>query len=96
MAFTDTRAYQFRYVTSIPISLPASPAERQGLIAEADEIWLVVRPDVEKAGLNIALIQAQHSGGVSVPIGGVTVASAPGFRIIFKRGTDGAWSRAPG
>jgi hypothetical protein len=87
----STNTFQFDYLTSVHMFLPPTVAERQELIAEADEIWPVIRPDVEKAGLSIATIVAQPSRG---SIAGVPVAVI-GFAVTFKRGTDGTWSRTP-
>lgn len=86
-----TNTFQFNYLTSVHMFLPPTVAERQELIAEADEIWPVICPDVEKAGLSIAVIGAQPSRG---SVAGVPLAVI-GFAVTFKRGTDGAWSRTP-
>lgn len=86
-----SRNFQFDYLTDVHMFLPPTVAEKQELVAEADEIWPVIRPEVEKARLDIAVIGAQHSRG---SIAGIPVAVI-GFAVTFKRGTDGTWSRMP-
>jgi hypothetical protein len=91
----DSLAYRFSYLTSLPLSLPIKPSELPAITAEADEVWAVIRPEVEKSGFNLALIESQTSLGVGYPSGGSTVTSAHGSSFTFKRGMDGTWSRVP-
>jgi len=91
----DTPIYMFKYLTSLPISLPATPAERAAITADIDEVWQVVRPDAEKSGAKLADVTAQTSLGTSVPSGGVIVTTAHGFGFQFKRDAAGTWSKVP-
>jgi hypothetical protein len=93
----DTPAYQFRYSTELLATWPATPAERSALIALDEEIWTVIRPDVEKAHLRAASIDAERALGaaanayVAVTGGGVT---GLGFGVTYRQGADGVWSKA--
>ena len=59
----DYTFYQFSYLTTLPLSLPMTPSQRDAAAAEADDIWLVIRPEVEKAGFKLAHIGSQTSLG---------------------------------
>jgi hypothetical protein len=89
----DFTFYRFSYLTSLPLSLPMTPSQRDAAAAEADDIWPVIRPDVEKAGFRLAHIESQTSLGTTIPQGSVTITSAHGACFYFKQGADGAWSR---
>jgi hypothetical protein len=92
----DTPAYQFRYATDLLVTWPATPAERSALIAQDEEIWTVIRPDVEKANLRAASIDAKHAVSTAgrafaaATGGGVT---GLGFGVTYRQGADGVWSR---
>ena len=89
----DSTFYQFSYLTNLPLSLPMTSSQRDAAAAEADEIWEVIRPDVEKAGFKLAQIGSQTSLGTTIPQGNVTITSAHGSCFSFKQGADGTWSR---
>jgi hypothetical protein len=46
-----------------------TPAQRDAAAAEADEIWAVIRPDVEKAGFRLAEIGGQTDVAKGLPFG---------------------------
>ena len=78
----DSTCYDFSYLTSLPLSLPMTPQQRDAAATEADEVWAVIRPDVEKAGFKLAHVGSQNS-----------IASAHGACFSFKQSDDGTWSR---
>lgn len=91
-------AYRFSYLTSLPLDVPVKPSQLPAIAAEADEIWRVIRPDVEKGGFTLARIDSQTSFGTTVPswlpFFGPTLSNiAHGSSVTFKRARDGTWAR---
>ena len=74
-------ALMFSYQTDLSIE------DKAALQREADEIWPVLRPDVEKAGLTAAVISANEN-----PTGGV-VKQNRGYNFVFEKSPDGRWSQ---
>jgi ankyrin repeat protein len=97
----DSAYYRFSYLTSLPLDMPISPSQRPAIAAEADEIWGVIRPDVEKTGFTLAEIGSQTSFGTKVPtylpfFGPTVTTFAHGSSFWFKRARDGTWARLAG
>ena len=82
--------YDFTYLTGLPLSLPMTPSQRDAAAAEADEVWAVVRPDVEKAGFKLAHIGSQTDLGKGYPSVGY---SAHGTCFAYEQDSDGTWWR---
>jgi len=78
--------YQFRYATDPLATWPATPAEMSALIALDEEIWTVIRPDVAKAHLRAASIDAERALG--------TAGRPRIWRHPEVRGPMAFWSRA--
>jgi hypothetical protein len=62
--------------------------DKAALQHEADELWAVVRPTVEKAGLTAAVLSANEK-----PTGGNHLKHNRGFNFVFEEGPDGHWSQ---
>lgn len=84
--------YNFSYLTSLPLSLPMTPSQRDAAAEEADEIWAVIRPDVEKAGFRLAEIGGQTEVAKGLPFGNVGY-SAHGSCFAYEHDADGTWWR---
>jgi hypothetical protein len=83
LAFTkDPPALMFSYRTDISID------DKVALQREVDEIWPLVRPDVERAGLTAAVISANEG-----TTGDGLVKHNRGFNFVFEKAPDGTWSR---
>jgi hypothetical protein len=83
LAFTKgPSALMFSYRTDISID------DKLALQREADEIWPLVRPDVERAGLTAAVISANEKA-----TGGL-VKNNRGFNFLFEKAPDGSWSQS--
>jgi hypothetical protein len=76
-------ALMLQYQTSLPID------DVPSLEREADEVWSVFRPDVEKAGLVRAIV------GPTTEPKGFLVTTSTSYNFVYARGADGAWSRRP-
>lgn len=89
-------SYYLRYMTKLPVSVPTTPAQKAAVTAEADEIWLVIRPWVEKQGFHLAEIDAAPSlGGPVVPMvsHGMFIAGSTSYAVstCYNQAMDGTW-----
>lgn len=64
-----------------------APGDRQGLEADIAELWEAFRPDAEKAGLDLAVIQANL-----VPKGMLS-SERVSAAYVWRRKADGSWAR---
>ena len=72
-------AVELQYETELKVS------DLAALRKEADEVWEVFRPDVEKASEKSAIVSAVEKR----PPGVVT--RSEGYNFVFEKRADGAW-----
>jgi hypothetical protein len=77
----DAPALMLKYQTDLSLD------DTQKLSQEADEIWATFHIDVEKAQLTTGIISANERTS------GIVVTKNRGFNFVYKRGSEGAWSR---
>jgi hypothetical protein len=75
----DGPALILKYQTDLKV------AEKKALRREVDEIWPLLKVDVEKRGLSNALISANE-----VP-SGLIIRSASGYNFVFQKRADWNW-----
>jgi hypothetical protein len=76
-------ALMLQYQTDIPITDVAS------LQREADEVWEVFRPEVEKVELVNAVVAPTTEPK------GILLKESTSYGFIYIRGSDGKWARQP-
>ena len=72
-------AVELQYETELKVS------DLAALRKEADEVWEVFRPDVEKASEKVAIVSAVEKR----PPGMFT--KSEGYNFVFERRSDGTW-----
>jgi len=77
----DPPALMLSYQTDISLN------DKAALEKEIEDIWGSFRPDVEKAGLVNAIISANE------PPGPGFLSKSRGINFVYKRASDGKWSR---
>ncbi len=87
--------YELTYLTSVPLSLPMTDSQRDAAAAEADDVWAVIRPEIEKAGFKLAHVSSQTDPGSCYlePGTGNRVCSAHGACFAYEQDHDGTWWR---
>lgn len=81
--FTEgSPALMLNYQTDLPIG------DVSALTKEADEIWLSFQDNVEDAGFSIGAISA------SAPQKGLIIKTSKSHNFVYKKGSNGEWSRS--